>query len=216
MRGSPTDRRPTPLPGRLRRTAFTAAPAVLLLPLLGAAPPAAQSSAASVRLQGAFGAAAAEYGVPRSVLLGVSYLQSRWDAHGGAPSVTGGYGPMHLTDARTALAEAPHHSEGTEDARGDDSRPPLVAEADLPESSELPSRLRTLTKAAELTGLPARTLRTDAEANVAGGAALLAAAQRSSARSRVPIRRTGTGRWRASRAPTTGRRRRRTRTRCSP
>ncbi|WP_405892353.1 N-acetylmuramoyl-L-alanine amidase [Streptomyces sp. NBC_00104] len=178
MRGSPTDRRPTPLPGRLRRTAFTAAPAVLLLPLLGAAPPAAQSSAASVRLQGAFGAAAAEYGVPRSVLLGVSYLQSRWDAHGGAPSVTGGYGPMHLTDARTALAEAPHHSEGTEDARGDDSRPPLVAEADLPESSELPSRLRTLTKAAELTGLPARTLRTDAEANVAGGAALLAAAQR--------------------------------------
>ncbi|WP_405959563.1 N-acetylmuramoyl-L-alanine amidase [Streptomyces sp. NBC_00024] len=178
MRGSPTDRRPTPLPGRLRRTAFTAAPAVLLLPLLGAAPPAGQSSAASVRLQGAFGAAAAEYGVPRSVLLGVSYLQSRWDAHGGAPSVTGGYGPMHLTDARTALAEAPHHSEGTEDARGDDSRPPLVAEADLPESSELPSRLRTLTKAAELTGLPARTLRTDAEANVAGGAALLAAAQR--------------------------------------
>ncbi len=44
--------------------------------------------------------------MPQSVLLGVSYLQSRWDAHGGAPSVTGGYGPMHLTDARTALAEA--------------------------------------------------------------------------------------------------------------
>ena len=80
------------------------------------------SSSASARLQGAFAAAAAEYGVPQSVLLGVSYLQSRWDAHGGAPSVTGGYGPMHLTDARTALAEAPHHSEGTEDARGDDSR----------------------------------------------------------------------------------------------
>ncbi|MYS08414.1 N-acetylmuramoyl-L-alanine amidase, partial [Streptomyces sp. SID6041] len=58
-----------------------------------------------------------------SVLLAVSYLQSRWDAHGGAPSVTGGYGPMHLTDAVTALTEAPpHHSEGTEDARGDSSR----------------------------------------------------------------------------------------------
>ncbi|MER6156362.1 N-acetylmuramoyl-L-alanine amidase [Streptomyces sp. NPDC001868] len=180
MRGSPTDRRPTPLPRRIRGTAVAAAPAVLLLPLLGAAPPAAPSvsSSASARLQGAFAAAAAEYGVPRSVLLGVSYLQSRWDAHGGAPSVTGGYGPLHLTDARTALAEAPHHSEGTEDARGDDSRPPLVAEADLPDPGELPPRLRTLTKAAELTGLPEEALRTDAEANVAGGAALLAAAQR--------------------------------------
>jgi hypothetical protein len=85
---------------------------------------------------------------------------------------------MHLTDARTALAEAPHHSEGTEDARGDDSRPPLVAEADRPGPAQLPDRLRTLTRAAELTGLPARTLRTDPGANVAGGAALLAAAQR--------------------------------------
>ncbi|EKX65870.1 N-acetylmuramoyl-L-alanine amidase [Streptomyces ipomoeae] len=177
MRGSPTDRRPTP---HHRRARTTAVAAVLLLPLLGAAPPEARSEvgSASDRLQGAFADAAAEYGVPRSVLLGVSYLQSRWDAHGGAPSVTGGYGPMHLTDARTALAEAPHHSEGTEDARGDDSRAPLVPEADLPENSELPARLRTLTRAAELTGLSAETLRTDAEANVAGGAALLAAAQR--------------------------------------
>ncbi|MDX3213266.1 hypothetical protein PV421_44765, partial [Streptomyces scabiei] len=36
MRGSPTDRRPTPRPGRARRSALAAAPAVLLLPLLGA------------------------------------------------------------------------------------------------------------------------------------------------------------------------------------
>ncbi|MFD9044979.1 N-acetylmuramoyl-L-alanine amidase [Streptomyces bottropensis] len=178
MRGSPTDRRPIPHPGRIRRTAFATAPAVLLLPLLGAAPPAGQASAATARLQGAFGAAAAEYGVPREVLLGVSYLQSRWDTHGGAPSVTGGYGPMHLTDARTALAEAPHHSEGTEDARGDDSRRPLVAEAGLPDPARPPARLATLTRAAELTGLSTRTLRTDPGANVAGGAALLAAAQR--------------------------------------
>jgi N-acetyl-anhydromuramyl-L-alanine amidase AmpD len=178
LRGSPTDRRPTTRRRRLRGTAVAAAPAVLMLPLLGAAPPESQSSSASARLQGAFAAAAAEYQVPRSVLLGVSYLQSRWDAHGGSPSVTGGYGPMHLTDARTALAEAPHHSEGAEDPRGDDSRPPLRPEADLPENAELPPRLRTLPQAAELTGLPAESLRTDAEANVAGGAALLAAAQR--------------------------------------
>ncbi|MGW0708496.1 N-acetylmuramoyl-L-alanine amidase [Streptomyces sp. NPDC002643] len=180
MRGFPTDRRPTPHLERARRAAVVTAPAVLLLPLLGAAPTEAQS--ASARLQGAFATAAAEYGVPRSVLLGVSYLQSRWDAHGGAPSVTGGYGPMHLTDARTALAEAPHHSEGTEDARGDDSRAPLLPEAEPPRNSELPSRLRTLTRAAELTGLPEEALRTDAEANVAGGAALLAAEQRKSGR----------------------------------
>ncbi len=64
-------------------------------------------------------------GVPQSVLLGVSYLQSRWDAHDGAPSVTGGYGPMHLADARTAPASAGHHASGSEDPRGDDTRPAL-------------------------------------------------------------------------------------------
>lgn len=144
------------------------ATAALLLPLLGAAPSDSTAQSSANRLQLAFASAAAEYHVPQSVLLGVSYLQSRWDAHAGAPSVTGGYGPMHLTDARTALAEAPpHHSEGTEDARGDDARTPLHPEAKLPETSELPARLTTLPKAAELTGLPAEQLRTDPAANVA-------------------------------------------------
>ncbi|WP_327312385.1 N-acetylmuramoyl-L-alanine amidase [Streptomyces sp. NBC_01235] len=152
------------------------ASAALLLPLLGAAPATAQSSENS--LQQAFAAAAAEYHVPQSVLLGVSYLQSRWDTHGGAPSVTGGYGPMHLTDARTALATDPHHSEGTEDARGDSARPALHPAARLPSSDELPARLTTLPRAARLTGLSAGELRTDPAANIAGGAALLAAAQR--------------------------------------
>ncbi|MFG1684350.1 N-acetylmuramoyl-L-alanine amidase [Nonomuraea sp. NPDC049269] len=57
------------------------------------------------RRQGDFAAAAREYGVPESVLLGVSYLESRWDANAGAPSVAGGYGPMHLVDAPLRLAE---------------------------------------------------------------------------------------------------------------
>ena len=48
-------------------------------------------------LQSAFRGAAAEFGVPESVLLSVSYNVSRWEQHGGAPSVSGGYGPMHLT-----------------------------------------------------------------------------------------------------------------------
>ncbi|PWI13491.1 N-acetylmuramoyl-L-alanine amidase [Streptomyces sp. Act143] len=150
--------------------------AALLFPLLGAAPSGAQTSTNSLQL--AFASAAAEYQVPQSVLLGVSYLQSRWDTHAGAPSVTGGYGPMHLTDARTALAGAAHHSEGTEDARGDSARTPLLPSAEVPAPAELPARLTTLPKAAELTGLSAAELRTDPAANVAGGAALLADAQR--------------------------------------
>ncbi|MYR40532.1 N-acetylmuramoyl-L-alanine amidase [Streptomyces sp. SID5910] len=152
-----------------------------MLPLLGAAPSAAGPAAppAPDALQRAFAAAAAEYHVPQSVLLGVSYLQSRWDTHGGAPSVTGGYGPMHLTDARTALAGASHHGGGAEDPRGDDARDRLrPREADVPADTELPARLTTLPRAAELTGLSRDALRTDPAANVEGGAALLAAAQR--------------------------------------
>nr|WP_107122667.1 N-acetylmuramoyl-L-alanine amidase [Streptomyces dysideae] len=159
----------------MRTAAGAVASAALLLPLLGAAPSDARTSAS--RLQLAFAAAAAEYRVPQSVLLGVSYLQSRWDAHGATPSVTGGYGPMHLTDARTALAETPHHSEGAEDARGDSARARLLPDAKAPAPSGLPARLRTLPEAAELTGLSPAELRTDPAANVAGGAALLAAAQ---------------------------------------
>lgn len=178
MRGSPTDRTPAAGRGRVRRTVFSASSAALLLPLLGAGPSHSAEQASVTRLQSAFASAAAAYNVPQSVLLGVSYLQSRWDAHGGAPSVSGGYGPMHLTDVRTALGEASHRGEGTADARGDGSRAAPPREARLPKGSEIPARLRTLPRAAELTGIPAEKLRTDAAANVAGGAALLAAAQR--------------------------------------
>lgn len=161
----------------MRGSVTALAASALLFPLLGAAPSDAEGS--ENRLQSAFASAAAEYHVPQSVLLGVSYLQSRWDAHDGAPSVTGGYGPMHLTDARTALAGAmPHHSEGSEDPRGDSARAPLHPKPTLPRTSAIPARLRTLPKAAELTGLSAKRLRTDPAANVAGGAALLAAAQK--------------------------------------
>ncbi|MEU8383928.1 hypothetical protein AB0C32_32730, partial [Streptosporangium sp. NPDC048865] len=50
--------------------------------------------------QAAFTEAARRYGVPESVLLAVSYLESRWEGHGGLPSVSAGYGPMHLVDGR--------------------------------------------------------------------------------------------------------------------
>ncbi|MFF3504479.1 N-acetylmuramoyl-L-alanine amidase [Streptomyces sp. NPDC003247] len=185
MRRSVTHPRPVPGSAGARGATAAVASAALLLPLLGAASPATDSTgsmgaagASAALLQRAFSTAAAEYRVPQSVLLGVSYLQSRWDGHAGAPSVTGGYGPMHLTDARTALTSAPHHSEGTEDARGDDARPPLRPRTALPEDAEIPPRLNTLLSAAELTGVSPEELRTDPMANVAGGAALLAAAQR--------------------------------------
>ncbi|WP_316767289.1 N-acetylmuramoyl-L-alanine amidase [Streptomyces sasae] len=165
---------------RTRRTAGAVASAALLLPLLGAAPPPNATESSAGLLQRAFASAATEYHVPQSILLAVSYLQSRWDTHGGAPSVSGGYGPMHLTDARTALATATEHfADGTEDARGDGARPTLHPRVEVPAESALPARLRTLPKAAELTGITAAELRTDATANVAGGAALLAAAQKS-------------------------------------
>ncbi|MFD3512816.1 N-acetylmuramoyl-L-alanine amidase [Streptomyces sp. NPDC058657] len=83
------------------RTGGVAASTALLL-LLAPLPHATAAREVPPRgLQEEFAAAAADYRVPPSVLLGVSYLQSRWDTHGGAPSVIGGYGPMHLTDART-------------------------------------------------------------------------------------------------------------------
>ncbi|MFF8475570.1 N-acetylmuramoyl-L-alanine amidase [Streptomyces sp. NPDC015414] len=178
MRGSATDPTSTPGQRHLRRTAVALASAALMLPLLGAGPAQSSPESSAGELRSAFAGAAAEYHVPQSVLLAVSYLQSRWDTHAGAPSVTGGYGPMHLTDARTALATAEHFAGGTEDARGDSARPATHPDARVPADSELPARLRTLPRAAELTGLPAAELRTDPAANIAGGAALLAAAQK--------------------------------------
>lgn len=153
----------------------------LLLPLVATAPAAPAGRPGDGALLQAFTAASAKYHVPRSVLLGVSYLQSRWDSHDGAPSVTGGYGPMHLTDAATALAAAPHHADGREDPRGDGARPLSAARAARgapPVPAELPARLRTLERAAALSGLSAESLRRDPAANVQGGAALLADGQR--------------------------------------
>ncbi|MEO3848261.1 N-acetylmuramoyl-L-alanine amidase [Streptomyces sp. B8F3] len=130
------------MPGRLARCAAATA---VLVPLLAAGSPAASSVPSGTgALQESFAAAARQYGVPESVLLGVAYLESRWDAHDGAPSVAGGYGPMHLTDLRAATGEG--GGRGTQ----------------------------TVQRAARLSGIPAARLRTDPGANVRGGAALLA------------------------------------------
>lgn len=173
------------LPARRVRTATAIVAAAALLPLFGAASAHATAPAAhaqSAALQQAFTNASRHYGVPQSVLLGVSYLESRWDGHRGVPSVTGGYGPMHLTDARTALHDYPVRGQGDggDDGRGDDSRPLITtATAEAPDIAALPANLTTLDRAATLTGLSARALRENPATNVAGGAALLADTQRS-------------------------------------
>jgi hypothetical protein len=132
---------------------------------------AARAAADPPGRQAAFAAAAQEFKVPESVLLGVSYLESRWDSHAGQPSDDAGFGPMHLTDAGSYTGTN-HHGEGTEDARGDDGRPLPVTARTAP--AEPPSSLRTMDRAAQLTGETPERLRADATANIRGGAALLA------------------------------------------
>ncbi|MGJ6962099.1 N-acetylmuramoyl-L-alanine amidase [Streptosporangium sp. G11] len=121
--------------------------------------------------QAAFTEAARTYGVPESVLLAVSYLESRWEGHGGLPSVSAGYGPMHLVDGRAEPGRP--HGVG-EDPRGDETRPRVIT---LPPVATDPPE-DTLRRASELTGLSPDRLREDASANIMGGAALLADYQR--------------------------------------
>ncbi|MER6479744.1 N-acetylmuramoyl-L-alanine amidase, partial [Streptomyces filamentosus] len=124
-----------PRPASRGRVLSVAASAALLLPLLSGAPPAGADVPAADSLQRLFASAAERHGVPQSVLLAVSYLQSRWDGHAGAPSVTGGYGPMHLTDAATALARsAPTHAR----VPGPTPRPPPSTPGDVMQISQLP------------------------------------------------------------------------------
>ncbi|HEX6500956.1 MAG TPA: peptidoglycan recognition family protein [Micromonosporaceae bacterium] len=128
----------------------------------------------------AYAAAAAAYGVPESVLLGVSYMESRWDTNAGLPSTSAGFGPMHLTDAAYVAslpAYTPDESldaSATEDPRGDDSRAALVAGPVTPDAPPSAESAQTLDAAAALTGIDKQTLRTNPDANIKGGAALLA------------------------------------------
>jgi N-acetylmuramoyl-L-alanine amidase len=171
-----------------------AAGAALSLGALALAAPAPASGAAAPdnTRQEAYAAAATKYGVPVDVLLSVSYVESRWDVHPGVPSTGAGYGPMHLTDAayvvslagseraeseRAGSERAESEGGGTEeDPRGDDGRPakaPVAQRADAPSAAAL----RTLDRAAALTGASEQALRADARANIEGGAALLRAYQ---------------------------------------
>ena len=147
-----------------RRSKILAALAAVALPMTvtgvsSGGPPAAVASTPDLRPPSlpAFKAASQQYGVPESVLLAVSYAETRWDDHQGKASTSGGYGPMHLTAVDPA--EAVDLSGGEKVAKGES--------------------LRTLVQGSELTGLDPAALRNDTAANIAGGAALLAEYQRS-------------------------------------
>ncbi|GII90486.1 amidase [Sinosporangium siamense] len=167
-------------------SAVVASAAVLISPALVPHDPAerrAPAAPAAATRHAAFAKAAGEFGVPVSVLLGVSYLHSRWDSHAGLPSTSGGYGPMHLIDLPAARRDTAlpyslgnHHDDDREDPRGDPSRPMPRHRHQPPKHS--PAAPRTLMRAAELTGIAPERLRRDPDANIRGGAALLADHQR--------------------------------------
>ncbi|MDT8909664.1 peptidoglycan recognition family protein [Amycolatopsis sp. PS_44_ISF1] len=159
-----------PLPRRLA----VAATVVSLGAGLFAAPAVAQPPGR--QRQRDFAAAAGEFGVPLDVLLGVSYLESRWDYNAGTPSTSAGYGPMHLTDLRSAGGAGTEFDQGAEDPRGDTARPALRPKASGPAAP--PPTLQTADTAASLLRTDAATLRTDPKQNIRGGAALLADYQR--------------------------------------
>ena len=118
--------------------------------LVGSSHPASASPGESSRDQ-VFADAAAEFGVPVSVLEAVSYAQTRWDAHPGQHNTSGGYGPMNLIDATLFSDQG---KDGTTTRR--------------------PTKIDSLGRAAKLINVDRDQLRTDPQANIRGGAALLA------------------------------------------
>lgn len=150
MRASQTSAAQETRRGRGRHRTAASGLLGLALVVSGLAGGQAQARAEGQSLDQAFTAASSRYGVPRPVLAAVSYAQTGWQTHTGSPSVAGGWGPMHLIDSSLLTG------------RG--------APAPRPDT--------TLSQASRLTGSSPDQLRHDVAANVAGGAALLVAAQR--------------------------------------
>ncbi|MFD5764774.1 N-acetylmuramoyl-L-alanine amidase [Streptomyces sp. NPDC127049] len=144
-----------------RRSLGAAGAAVALIWGCAAAGSVRPAEAAPGGFETAAERAAAEFGVPKEVLLGVSHESSWWEGNHGRPSTKGGYGPMHLTDTTSGKTYPHRPGEGPVDTTGTDD----------------PSE-HTLRAAAAMIGVTPRTLRTDELQNLRGGAALLASYQR--------------------------------------
>ena len=126
---------------------------------VAAAAPTAGAAAATAPdggLQAAFTAAAGESGVPLAVLEALAYQESAFNAHGGAPSTSGGYGIMQLTDVTAAAL----------DGLDPDTAKAARIAAD--------PKLNTARTAAKLIGADAEQVKRDDTLNIRAGAALLA------------------------------------------
>lgn len=138
---------PSSHPGLSRRS-------FLVTALAGGTAAVAMPAALAVDQASVFRDAASEFAVPAKLLAAFSYGQTRWVDHGGHPSRSLGYGPMHLIDGAAVAAQR-------------------AAEGKSPASA-----VDTLSRAAAASGIAAETLKTDPAANVRGAAALIAAIQR--------------------------------------
>ncbi|MFE9408887.1 N-acetylmuramoyl-L-alanine amidase [Streptomyces sp. NPDC006704] len=142
------------------------------------------AGAGASALQDQFARAAREFKVPQSVLMAVSYRQTRWEDHDGEPSTSGAYNVMGLTRVRPGDVERPSAADRLAhlDLSGDpavmkrfDARRAPLAD---PAVDTTDPRLHTLEEAARLIGEPVETVRADAGQSVRAGAALLARYQR--------------------------------------
>ncbi|MFF9910914.1 N-acetylmuramoyl-L-alanine amidase [Streptomyces sp. NPDC013457] len=141
---------------------------------------------AETSLQTQFAEAAAEFDVPQSVLMAVSYRQTRWESHDGEPSTTGAYNVMGLTDVDPEDVEpdADEHRVEHMNRSGDpriekkfDAQKALRALPKETVDTDDP-RLHTLDKAAELVDGTAEAVQNDSSESIRAGAALLAEYQK--------------------------------------
>ncbi|MEU6290603.1 N-acetylmuramoyl-L-alanine amidase [Streptomyces sp. NPDC046988] len=148
------------------------------------------ATAPGARLQDEFRAAAEEFGVPQSVLMAVSYRQTRWEDHDGLPSTTGAYNVMGLTDVDPeslpddGSAEEREHRLEHMNRSGDpvveknfDATKALRSLRQEPVDTSDP-RLHTLDEAAGLIDASPEEVRGDSGESIRAGAALLAEYQR--------------------------------------
>ncbi|ANB05974.1 N-acetylmuramoyl-L-alanine amidase [Streptomyces ambofaciens] len=145
----------------------------------------AGAAAADVPLQARFAQAAEEFDVPQSVLMAVSYRQTRWEDHDGLPSTTGAYNVMGLTDVDPesledgAADEREHqleHMNRSGDPAVEKNFDAEEALASLDEQAVDTSdpRLHTLDEAAGLIDASPEQVRSDPGESIRAGAALLA------------------------------------------
>ncbi|MGW6419352.1 N-acetylmuramoyl-L-alanine amidase [Streptomyces sp. NPDC055055] len=137
-------------------------------------------------LQAQFANAAREFDVPQSVLMAVSYQQTRWESHDGDPSTTGAYNVMGLTKvdpgdvAQQVTEEQIEHFNGSGrpeiEKNFDPAKVRSILEKAVVDTDD--PRLHTLDKAAELIDSSTDAVQNDTTASIRAGAALLAEYQK--------------------------------------